>query len=1042
MDTQPEVPAHFAARDLHPVDRNTPVHHFTPSSERSDGRDRHGNRLFQSSEKGYTDRTGETRAGLLISEQGEALVQRYPHLLQTIDRGLAYMDSLEDPSVVTAPYEIGEGWTIKYLGKGGQSHVTILEHADGARLVLKIKNRDDPRSSAVGQPYINEMLQGQAIAEDAGEVLKEQGVQLPTYYMASGQMICMEYVEGVSPNAEDTKIDHESLFTQINAYIDSHRDDPLWRGITVDSWNTPDEPWSRNFMQTPDGKVVWIDPFVYEPGFANTQADKGFIIDFEFLRIPFKKLAPAPFQLPANDEDTLLSQGKVHKIDVKKLLGGRGEDLFRNFGMASEETKPEERQSTFARNHEAYMQKHAAELPPNPTEQPTVGVVVRSYMELSNGNLTQLLLSAARVNSEPGQFEMIVAVNNPRMYASVVKAMGELGISETEQPTLEQQRQIADHIENSYREEGKELSQFEQNYLSSLRKAEYPSVLRHVAAYHENQATLAVLQVITQTVQHMRESGDRSGIEQAQAQIAHILESQTTLSDAQRQAFIHASSELMGKGIMVIGLDCTSETNGFAKVDLGQASDEGCHVAMSRGAKVLYPIDADFLLSDDGFTEIIEHMKESTTEDEVFYLPLQVRGLQHPEQMKDSESVYLSMLDFYRDIYFYRRQQYGDYISGTHSTGKIMFTVGAFERIGGYSHGDWSEDFSTAGALAGDGITQHYLTHTYQILSHRGREESYDGRNLGGEVRSSPESFAEQSRSMRESAIERLSDLEEQLNAQFAEFADDPVMQDLKTLYMELSEEYFQEEQNTRQWMRRTFLGIDEHGQSIEGGGAFPKVLDAYQQFRSANPDAPMDASTAHHIVENVLKQYPEGSPQQRMLAVFFEQNPLLVYALVRQIDTLRAQTGGDITPEQLRLQLEKDIPELFAPPLSTRPTAETKSTVHAVTDFGHVYLAAQNISAAALNYLREHPDLPEEEVQRLRKIISLARGRGGDTSSFGDLLGGGLSSSIQGSFKSLQIPQFEEHFSQRGMEFDHMSNVMRKILGQGNNLNLDNEAA
>ncbi len=1019
MDTSSELPSGFAASSLHQVDPETPVQHFTPDASRTDGRDRHGNRLFTSRDKGYEGKTGETKSALLVSEQGEALLQTHPGFLHTLDKGLAYMESLPDPSVVREPFNIGDGWTIKYVGKGGQSHVALIEHTNGTKLIVKIKNSQDPKSANLNQPYINEMLQGQALAEDMQEELQAAGVRLPTYYMASGQMILMEYAEGTE-HPTSLQVDHARLFSQVNEYITSHRDDPLWTGITADAWDTPAEPWQRNFIQQPDGSVLWVDPFVYEPSLVKSSNLELLAKDFnEALRVPFEKLVPAPYLLPSQRRDDIFTIPTEGLLEQFKLL----RNAIKGMSDSQEEQVEENQESQFDVVHERYVQKHSAELPSQPETPPAIGVVVRAYMELSNGNLTQLLDSASRVSAEAGTFEMTIVVNNPRMYAYAARAMDALGIPRDAVLTLDQQKQIADFIERQYVQEGIEQSGFEKKYLKNLREKEYPPLTRHVAAFYENQATLAALRVVTQSVEQMRNGANsEETIARAREQISTILQTQTNLSDAQREAFVETTGSIIQEGIMVIGLDCSSEANGFSKVNLGQASDEGCHVAVERGAKVLYPIDADFLLSAEGFTEIIEHSSQTNPTEEVFYLPLQVKGFQHPEQMQDSQSVYLSMLEFYKDIFFYRRKQYGDYLSGSRSTGKIMFTAEAFRKIGGYAHGDWTEDFDTARSLERPDIHQHYLTHTYQILSHRGREESYDGRGLGASVTKPQEDYLREAQKERENGIKSLQNLDEKMRAILQEDPNDPLFSEFRQLYEDLSDAYFQEEQQSREWMRRIFLGVDANGQNIQGEGAFLEVLNAYQQFRNANPDVQIDSSIVHHIIEHTLAQYADNPQKQRLIAVFFERNPLIVYALVRQIDEIRAATGKDVTPEELIARLESDAPELFAKPSQSRPTSETSIEQKPISDWSHVFMAAQNLAAAALNYMQEHPDLPAEQRERLERIVDLAKG---GKLSLSDSFKGGAP--IQ-SFAKLMLPQLRGQKSQRYEDLGSSSAMSRII--------------
>ena len=112
----------FAADVLHPIRPEVSVKHF---QEVKDGRDRFGNRIFASSELGYTDKQGdEVRAGMLVPPQGQRFLRQNPRILKDITAGLSKLETLSaDEKKLSASSEVqlGEGRKLRYLASGRQS---------------------------------------------------------------------------------------------------------------------------------------------------------------------------------------------------------------------------------------------------------------------------------------------------------------------------------------------------------------------------------------------------------------------------------------------------------------------------------------------------------------------------------------------------------------------------------------------------------------------------------------------------------------------------------------------------------------------------------------------------------------------------------------------------------------------------------------------------------------------------------------------------------------------------------------------------------
>lgn len=254
---------------------DAPLQHFlplkVPEGSRQIPRDRFGNRIFSSANKSYLDRKGEpTKAALLVSPAGELFIKENPGILNDIDRGIVEL---------TDTGQLGTYWTSIYLGKerkmqrllngrGSQSLVYLLKTAD-KKYVVKKKNPQARLHEDVSQPYINEMLQTQALATDLKQELTTAGVAMATHFFASGQVSCAQFEEGQHPKPEYLKEKTNDLIGEVQNYIRSQTSD-LWENIDQDAKVYDYSPTrivfrTDNFIQKPDGTLVWIDPFLYDP---------------------------------------------------------------------------------------------------------------------------------------------------------------------------------------------------------------------------------------------------------------------------------------------------------------------------------------------------------------------------------------------------------------------------------------------------------------------------------------------------------------------------------------------------------------------------------------------------------------------------------------------------------------------------------------------------------------------------------------------------------------------------------------------------------
>jgi len=153
------------------------------------------------------------------------------------------------------------------MGKG-QSQIWILE-IGSEKFVIKYKKAANTPSADISQPYFNEMLQSQALGQDLTQELAAEGVEMPTFLFASGQISCIRFEEGRHPNETLLHDKLERFLPVVDNYI-SNQKSQLWAGIHSDAIGQTFAPTTTviktdNFIQRPDGIMVWVDPLYFAP---------------------------------------------------------------------------------------------------------------------------------------------------------------------------------------------------------------------------------------------------------------------------------------------------------------------------------------------------------------------------------------------------------------------------------------------------------------------------------------------------------------------------------------------------------------------------------------------------------------------------------------------------------------------------------------------------------------------------------------------------------------------------------------------------------
>lgn len=258
----------FAEADLQPLFRPK-IRHFQPLKN---GRDQFGNRVFSAHKKGlytpgYMDREGvKYKAALLISTEGEQFIKENPGILNDIDRGISAINNWESSIVLSEKPErsMHKIWSeynrrLARLRLGRNEY--LLKWLDQEGLTDRYR---------AYQPFINEMLQIQDLQKKfAKELLrKDVNVVLPTYFFASGFLVCKSYEPGEPPSPTPEileRIDKALSIVMEYVWEQTEVKGSVWGNVHFDThdWIVGKTIRTDNFILRPDNKLAWIDPFTY-----------------------------------------------------------------------------------------------------------------------------------------------------------------------------------------------------------------------------------------------------------------------------------------------------------------------------------------------------------------------------------------------------------------------------------------------------------------------------------------------------------------------------------------------------------------------------------------------------------------------------------------------------------------------------------------------------------------------------------------------------------------------------------------------------------
>ncbi len=246
------------------------VPYFRPDET---GHDAHGNSFLTSWRYAYLERAGPssealsqllpeqvTRAGLLVSPEGQNIIRANPGMLRQLDEALGRIRLSTEASQFSSQ-PVGKNGSLRYYDRGSLTDVYLLQIPGNDIALRIICYPDTDQPFGIGkQPYIKEMLQMQELQATLGGCLSELKVRFPQWYFASGLVGAREFIHGRSGHEVPETLERLYDIAEITKdYVKKQKQqgNELWLGVETDHRK-------RNCVIEDDGTLVLIDLFTYD----------------------------------------------------------------------------------------------------------------------------------------------------------------------------------------------------------------------------------------------------------------------------------------------------------------------------------------------------------------------------------------------------------------------------------------------------------------------------------------------------------------------------------------------------------------------------------------------------------------------------------------------------------------------------------------------------------------------------------------------------------------------------------------------------------
>lgn len=584
------------------------------------------------------------------------------------------------------------------------------------------------------------------------------------------------------------------------------------------------------------------------------------------------------------------------------------------------EINPNEAQ--FMQHQTEFLAKHSDEVKPVETGPFAVAIVKRAYRELSNGNLTESLISLASQNVPTREFCAYFDVNNIRMAAIASDVWDKNAAVLQRLPEDERNMKLKELIKKEYVARRTPMNSSETQEFTSYNKA---SLEKRAQDYKENQATLTVLKSLTLAVNALSREPNNLHNQIINQSLKTIKQAANGfMTEAQLQTLLRASQAVIKKRIAIMGVDCSSFNKAFLTTNHGQATNEAAHIALAQGAKYIDVSDMDEFHGPNALREVVNLADQNRVD--VLIRPLIVVTPQHPEQLNaDSPTLWADLVSYYtRSL---TSTQKGYFYPSNRSSGTQIVSARAFRRHE-YPHRGMNEDYDYANEMRNDIFLIKRFANSSDIrLANRGRDVSWDGGSLGtrsyyATVESLRGVIEPEQKNTIASLVRLNTDVIDKLHELQRKGRHIP---DFAAMYEQERKQFFEEVQAERVNLRRFFLGIRTNGR-IAPNGLLPSVWKVWQSHPEWNADQIIQAAKLR--------------PRQR---AFLDQNPLLLKGALQELqrvqqtsttsrigsgtvsrvpEIFQSSTKPGVLPLYSAIQhIANSLPELFGRPLTEEPS-------------------------------------------------------------------------------------------------------------------------
>jgi len=258
--------------------------------------DRFGNRYYFSPDKYFFDREKEKKAMLMVTQDGQEVLRRFPRFLRIINDLLIEVNKpyglgkLPNSSVIKIDNGYYKITRIKEA-EGSQSSGFVIEIYENDKEVkqkffVKVRRRikESTTGEDISQPYFYEALQIQSAYKELGESARQKRIRFPKIFFATSEVLVEEYVPNDDPNwfkDRERFVDLLEFLKELINFLRGKQNVSLFNNLLPDLFFPPSNLRLNNIFCDNNRNLIIVDPFFQteKEGSLNEELKDGSLSD-------------------------------------------------------------------------------------------------------------------------------------------------------------------------------------------------------------------------------------------------------------------------------------------------------------------------------------------------------------------------------------------------------------------------------------------------------------------------------------------------------------------------------------------------------------------------------------------------------------------------------------------------------------------------------------------------------------------------------------------------------------------------------------------